>query len=112
MKLHLCLGLLVLVIGCVEPRTSFAPSFRALGQAAAAEDHPSDETIGINVRRQLDLIGPAESVAMMVEVVDGVVTLRGSAPNQNAVWKAEAAARSVKGVKNVFSAILLQGPAR
>jgi len=83
-----------------------------MGQTAATEDHPSDETTGINVRRQLDLIGPAESVAIVIEVVDGVVTLRGSAPNQNAVWKAESASRSVKGVKNVVSLILVTAPVR
>ena len=83
-----------------------------MGQPAKAEENPSDETIGMNVRRQLDLIGPAESGAIVAEVVDGMVTLRGAAPNQNAVWKAVAAARSVKGVKNVVSLILVPATAR
>ena len=110
---HFWMAVALVAAGCSQPATKETiPSFRVMGQTSTTENHPSDETIGINVRRQLDLIGPAESVAIVVEVVDGVVTLRGSALNQNAAWKAEAAARSVKGVKNVVSLILVTATAR
>lgn len=111
-RASLCFGILSLAIACAQSTKAPAPSFRAMGQAAASEDQPSDETIGTNVRRQLDLIGPAESVSIVVVVEDGVVTLRGTAPNQNAVWKAEAAARSVKGVKKVVSQVLFTATVR
>jgi len=43
-------------------------------------------------------------------VVDGNVTLHGTATNRAAAWRAEGAARSVKGVKSVVNQIIVNAP--
>jgi osmotically-inducible protein OsmY len=49
-------------------------------------------------------------VGVIVEVDDGNVTLRGTAGTRAAAWRAEGAARSVKGVKSVVNQILVSAP--
>ena len=104
---HLLLLIAVgLLAGCAE-QTTEQPSMRALGQSIKVQETRSDEMIGTDVRRQLDLVGAAETSGVIVEVNDGVVTLRGVAPNVAAAWRAQAAARSVKSVKQVINQILI-----
>jgi len=80
-----------------------------MGQSAVTENTPSDETIGGEVRRRLNLIGTGQTSGVIVEVDEGVVTLRGVAQTQDWIWKAGAAAAVVPGVKMVVNRILLGG---
>lgn len=98
----------VLLTGCAEPKME-PPSMRALGQSIKVPETRGDEAIGSDVRRQLDLVGAAETSGVIVEVSDGVVTLRGVAPSVAAAWRAQAAAHSVKGVQQVINRILVGG---
>ena len=94
------LACVLLASGC----SSNAPpdvAFRAMGQSVAPEEAPSDESIGAEVRRRMDALGPGDMAGIIVEVDDGVVTLRGVAPSQAAAWRAQSAAQSVAGVKLV-----------
>jgi osmotically-inducible protein OsmY len=63
----------------------------------------------LEIRRQLNAT-PTTSAAIIVEVDDGTVTLRGTAPNLAASWRAEAAAHAVKGVKVVMNQIVVISP--
>jgi osmotically-inducible protein OsmY len=83
-----------------------------MGESAATVEAPSDETIGQEVRRRLNLIGTAQTMGVIVEVDGGVVTLRGVAMTQDWIWRAGAAAKSVPGVKSVRNQILMGGGAQ
>ena len=89
------------------------PAMRALGQpvlpATQAGDEPTNESIGSEIRRLLDT-DPAASAGIIVEVDDGKVTLRGTAPTRAASWRAEGIAHSVKGVKSVTNQIIVNAP--
>jgi osmotically-inducible protein OsmY len=104
------LGLMIalLAVACTNSKTPKMP-FRALGENVVVEETRSDESIGTDVRRQLDLAGPADTAALVVEVDGGAVTLRGAAPSLAAAWRAESAARAVKGVKSVVNQIQVPG---
>jgi osmotically-inducible protein OsmY len=116
----LTLTLAVLSTGCkaisstkpapAEPK----PALRAMGEGVKAGDVASevisDQDIGVEIRRRLN-DNPGESAGIIVEMDEGKVTLRGVAPNLAAAWRAEAAARSVKGVKEVVNQILVAGGA-
>ncbi len=108
--------------GTIEPQ----PAMRAVGQPVApppssppapppspskagTTDEPTDETIGFQIRRLLNT-DPTTGAGIIVEVEDGNVTLRGTAPNQAAAWRAEGVARSVKGVKSVVNQIIVNTP--
>ena len=98
---------LILLAACTQPeKKTDAPSFRAMGQSVAVEPSRNDESIGFEVRRRLDLIGAGDSAGIIVEVADGVVTLRGVAPTVAAAWRAEGAARAVKDVKQVVNLVV------
>ena len=56
--------------------------------------------------RRLDLVGPADTAGITIEVSVGVVTLRGVAPTVAAAWRAEAAAHAVKDVKAVVNQVV------
>src|SRR5579862_6508614 len=92
------------------------PAMRALGQPVAPPTHTtepdegSDNSIGLEVRRLLDL-DPISNAGIVVEVDDGKVTLRGSAPNFAAASRAEGLAHSVKGVKSVVNQVMVKTPA-
>ena len=89
------------------------PAMRALGQPVPAPtptgQEGGNESIGSEIRRLLNM-DPASSAGIIVEVDEGKVTLRGSAPNFAASSHAEAAAHSVKGVKSVANQILVNTP--
>jgi hypothetical protein len=98
---------------------SAKPAFRAMGEPVTAEQSPaleesrSDEAIGHDVRRQIDLADPRVAIGITVEVNEGVVTLRGSAPTVGASWRIQGAAQAVKGVRQVVNRIVTPnyGPA-
>jgi osmotically-inducible protein OsmY len=87
------------------------PTLRALGESVQPADTVSNEEIGFEIRRRLN-DDPAMTAGIIVEVDEGRVTLRGTAPKLAAAWRAEAAARSVKGVKQVINQILVAGTGR
>jgi hyperosmotically inducible periplasmic protein len=87
------------------------PAMRAMGQPvqppAQASEEASDDAIGSEIRRLLNM-DATSTAGIIVEVVDGNVTLRGTAPTPAASWRAEAAAHSVKGVKAVRNQIAVK----
>lgn len=87
------------------------PALRAMGESIEPGDTVGNEDIGFEIRRRLNE-NPAETAGIIVEVDDGKVTLRGAAPTLSASWRAEAAARSVKGVKEVANQIIVPGSRR
>jgi hypothetical protein len=90
------------------------PALRAMGESVKAGDVASevisDQDIGVEIRRRLS-DNPGETAGIIVEVDEAKVTLRGLAPSLAAFWRADAAARSVKGVKEVINQILVAGSA-
>ena len=90
------------------------PAMRALGQPvsapAPAGEEVSTESIGSQIRRQLNA-DPGSTAGIIVEVDGETVTLRGTAPNRAASWRAEAIAHATKGVKTVVNQILVLPPA-
>ena len=90
------------------------PVMRALGQPvsapALAGEEVSTESIGSQIRRQLSA-DPGSTAGIIVEVDGGTVTLRGTAPNLAASWRAEAIAHATKGVKTVANQIFVPPPA-
>ncbi len=101
--------LLLLAGGCAAPnQRTGAPALRALGQSVKAEESPSDETIGAEIRRRLQSVDPAGTAGVVIEIQDGVVTLRGAVPDIATAWRAEAQARAVPGTKQVINHLLVQ----
>jgi osmotically-inducible protein OsmY len=99
--------------GCASNRQKDEPkpALRALGESVKPGDIVSNRDLGFEIRRRLN-DSPADTAGIVVEVDDGKVILRGSAPNLPAAWRAEAAARSVKGVKEVLNQIIVAGSPR
>lgn len=111
-------ALVTLYSGCTSPAKKPAdaepqPEMRALGQPAAAPTEPveevSPESIGSQIRRQLNA-DPKSTAGIIVEVDGDAVTLRGTAPDLAASWRAEAIAHAVKGVKTVVNQIIVPQP--
>ena len=111
MSLKLALGLILVAAGCTSSKPTESPvAMRAMGKSISTQESPSDETIGREIRRRIDLAGPALATGIIIEVNDGVVTLRGFAPTQADAWRAEGAAHSVPGVKQVRNQIIVNTP--
>jgi len=115
--------IILLLGGCaIEGRKTpeAKPAFRAMGESVAVEpsrtpeESRADEDIGLEVRRQINLVGASVAVGITVEVNDGVVTLRGSAPLPADSWRAQGAAQAVRGVHRVVNQIVTPdfGPPR
>ncbi len=89
------------------------PAMRAMGQPVSSstesDETPTNESIGLTIRRQLNAT-PTTTAGIIVEVDDGKVTLRGTAPNLATSWRAEAIAHAVKGVKGVVNQIVVITP--
>ena len=89
----------------------------AAQQAAPTGDRSSstgqavnDTWITTKVKAELATTQGVPSTEISVKTVDGVVTLIGALPSELAVKKAVAAARSVKGVRQVdASSLLVEG---
>ncbi|NQU10963.1 BON domain-containing protein [bacterium] len=104
-------GATVLLTACADQGTSRPGpklAMRALGEDVIVPTEVSDETIGAEVRRRLNLADPARTAGVIVEVRAQRVLLRGVAPTLAAAWRAEAAARSTPGVAAVRNEILIQ----
>ena len=116
-SLVLVLSIAVFCGGCAsspadkQTQANATLSLRAMGESVKAGDTVSNEDIGFEIRRRLNQ-NPGETAGIIVEVDDGKVTLRGVAPTLAAAWHAEAAARSVKGVKLVANQIFVAGGGR
>jgi len=89
------------------------PAMRAMGQPVSSstesDEAPTNESIGLRIRRLLNAT-PTTMAGIIVEVDDGRVTLRGTAPNLATSWRAEAIAHAVKGVKAVVNQIVVITP--
>jgi osmotically-inducible protein OsmY len=94
-------------MGCAIQEPAEKPAMRALGQAAQPDPSGSDEAIGTEIRRRLEVADPAMTASVIVEVSQGVVTLRGAAPSATAAWRAEGVASAVPGVREVRNEILV-----
>jgi len=119
---RLAMGMTVAALcgGCAAEKTQKtagpaepAPAMRAAGQPVTSStpsaDQPSDEIIGSEIRRLLNA-DPAATAGIIVEVDDGKVTLRGSAPTRATAWRAQGVANSVKGVISVANQIIVSTP--
>ncbi len=93
--------------GCATNAPTDKPAMRALGQAAQPDPSGSDEAIGTEIRRRLEIADPAMTASVIVEVSQGIVTLRGTASAVTAAWRAEGVAAAVPGVKEVRNEILV-----
>jgi len=107
----------VACVGCAssKPNQEAAaepnPALRAAGQPVTPVGPASNEEIGFEIRRRLNE-NPSATAGIIVEVDEGNVTLRGTAPNLAAAWRAEATARAVKGVKQVTNQIIVPSSTR
>ena len=106
------ISLLALLAGCAQPDKPKAeqPALRALGQPVTPEPTYSDESIGLEIRRQLDRAGAGDLVGVIVVVDSNIVTLRGTALNRTFAWQAVGLAHAIPGVKQVINQIQLTGP--
>ena len=109
--------------GCVSPPADKSaeanpqPAMRAMGEPlpspassdVSSGEVPTDESIGTEIRRRLNA-DPATAVGIVAVVEDGNVTLRGEAPSLTVSWRAEGAARGVRGVKSVVNQIIVNIP--
>lgn len=101
----LILLLICCCAGCASQSES-TPTLRVMGTGVATDTRTSDEAIGLEIRRQLNIVDPTGLAGVVIEVDGGVVTLRGVAADLATAWRAEAAARGVKGVQQVRNQIL------
>src|SRR3984957_16760947 len=80
------------------------PAMRAMGQPVPPPTEPGEvptnDSIGSEIRRQLNGT-PTTTAGIIVEVDDGKVTLRGTAPDLATSFRAEGLAHATKGVKTV-----------
>ena len=84
---------------------TMAPASPAAPATQAKDDQPVTDTwITTKVKAELATTQGVPSTDISVETTKGVVTLTGVLPDSAAVKKAEAAAKSVKGVKKVDAA--------
>ena len=112
-KRLMTLASLLLLAACTQPKQNAPtgqPALRALGAKVTIDQARSDESIGFEIRKRIDMAGPTDLAGVIIQVDDGQVTLRGSAPNRQAAWRAEAAAHAVAGVKSVANEIHLTTP--
>jgi len=79
---------------------------REVDATPAVAPSTGDEWIGGQVRQRLNSEGP-DVAGVLIAVSDGMVTLRGSVANAMAAMRAEAAARSVAGVKSVRNELIV-----
>lgn len=82
------------------PATGERPA-QSVDRSSSTGEAVSDAWITTKVKGELAMTEDVKSTEISVTTVDGVVTLTGVLESQIAVDKAEAAARSIKGVRNV-----------
>lgn len=102
------------VCGCFQPPPSATKTPVAVAPPATTPSPESEmspeQVLGRRVRQALDLVDPQGAGRIMIEVHDGVVTLRGTAQDMRAAWRAVAAAQSVPGVHQVNNQLLVNTP--
>ena len=92
----------ILALGCASLATAAQAPATPNGETAMHSDQPiSDTWITTKVKSELATTDGVKSMDIDVKTVNGVVTLTGVLATDIAVKKATAAARSVKGVKEV-----------
>jgi len=98
---------LALAAGCAnQQEAAQKPQMRALGQAMTTDAQQiSDEAIGLEIRRRLELADAGDAATLLVTVDGGRVTLHGRASSLTAAWRAEGVARAVAGVREVTNQI-------
>lgn len=96
----LILVTLLLAVGCAQKTPPPA--------APPVEESRPDEVLGAEVRRRLNAGAAGEFGGVVVVVTGSEVTLRGSVSSVMAAWRAEAAARSVAGVRVVRNELLVR----
>lgn len=104
-RLFLILLLFACCAGCAQ-QSETSPALRVMGTGVTTDTRTADETIGLEIRRQLNIVDPTGLAGVVIEVDGGIVTLRGFASDLATAWRAEAAARAVKGVQQVRNQIL------
>lgn len=103
MKTFRLLTGVILLTGCTsapEP-PSATPGLRALGQPVVVAPAYSDEAIGREIRRQLDVTNAGELAGVIIQVDGGKIVLRGTVRDDAAAWRAAGIARAVTGVQEV-----------
>lgn len=92
----------VISLGCASFATATPAVESPNGETAMSSDQPVTDTwITTKVKSELATTDGVKSMDIEVKTVNGVVTLTGVLATDIAVKKATAAARSVKGVKEV-----------
>ena len=92
----------VLALGCVSVATASHVAATSNGETAMHSNQPvSDTWITTKVKSELATTDGVKSMDIDVKTVNGVVTLTGVLATDIAVNKAIAAAKGVKGVKEV-----------
>lgn len=92
----------VLAMGAASMATAAAPATPGATSPASESDQPVTDTwITTKVKSELATTDGVKSMDVSVKTVDGVVWLTGVLDNDIAVKKAVAAAKSIKGVKDV-----------
>jgi osmotically-inducible protein OsmY len=83
-------------------RTEIERDWSTIGRSAGTEsEHLPDERIRQDVCDRLMQFGPVDCVSIDVDVLDGVVTLRGDVPGRESIDRVEEVVRSVLGVRTV-----------
>lgn len=89
-------------LGCASLATATQAVDTPNGEQAMSSDQPVTDTwITTKVKSELATTDGVKSMDIEVKTINGVVTLTGVLATDIAVQKATAAARSVKGVKEV-----------
>lgn len=87
-----------------------APVAAGPGATARSETSAADQEIRAKILRSFDILDPAGLSGVRVEVINGVVTLTGVAPDLRTAWRAASAASAVAGVKKVHNELLVNQP--
>jgi osmotically-inducible protein OsmY len=103
--------LAAMLAGCATNKSETPLPMRAMGQDVEPGEVPSPEAIGLEVRRLLGRDVP-EATGIVVNVDNTTVILTGSVMTVPTAFRAEAAARSVKGVTDVVNQIVVSGTGR
>ena len=116
----LALIILILVIGW----TAYLVSTRGLeqakqdvrsafqGAAYAAKETSKDAVLTTKVKTALSLSREVPSSKIDVDSLNGVVTLRGDVPSQEARTRAESITKDVPGVQEVHNLLFVASPSR
>lgn len=91
----------VAALGVALPAFAAAPATSGYPTGTASQAGVSDDTITAQVQSKLSSMSTLKDADINAATSDGVVTLSGSVQSADEKSQAEAAAKSVKGVKSV-----------